>query len=155
MPEKFIKSKKKKTCLKVKKVNNDEKTSNNKKISNNKDANLFSSTVAAFFNFLAFIATSFYFLASIATSFGLFAFVVTSFNFFALVATFPSFLTFGFVIPRLASVTSISVPICSSNSVFVYLSLFSFLSCDTTFTSSFPIQVFKSTLLLLKDDYIV
>lgn len=72
------------------------------------------------------------------------------------IAASPNSLTFGFVIFSPVSITNPSVSVCLSHFSFpIWLFFFSFLAYHTILTSSSPIQIFKSILLLLEDDYAV
>lgn len=136
MYQKRLSKVKKKVCLEAKKAKNNKKHSNNKNAGNHKDASPLAPTVV----------TSPDYPIPIATFFSLFAPVATS----------PDLSTLGSINASPTSTTSTSIIICFSPFSFsVWPSLLYFLTCYTTPISSSLIQVFRSILLIFKDDYAV
>lgn len=136
MCQKHLLKAKKKTRLKAKKTDDNKKAGNDKNAGNDKDTGP-----------LAF---------AIATFSGPPTPVTTFFSFLAPITAFPSPSTPGSVSLSSTSVTGASVAVCLSPfSFLVWPFLYSFPAYYTTPISFFLMQVLRSILLLLNDDYAV
>lgn len=136
----------KKACLEVKEVDDNKKADDNKNTDDDKDASFFASAFAIFLGLptpiIAFLGPP----TPVAASLGL----------FAPVAAFSNLSTCGFVNPSPASATGTSITVCPSFlSFFIRSFLFFFPTHHTTPISPSPMQVLRSTSLLLEDDYAI